>query len=279
MKRHHRDTLFRGIFKNPKNFLQLLEKCTGGKTSLTVDDIKPFDLDSEVSIRIRRNDVSFITKDNRLIILVEHQSTINPNMALRLFLYYVELLQLWIKLNEINLYSKQKISALPIPEFYVAYNGKGMLKEEVSVFSLSHTGIKLDIAVKIIDIRFENLKSKETENALTGYSYFYKVYDESKKEGMDNQEAFGKARKECMKQGYLTGFIEKEDFIMFYKDILDYDTQLRAEGRDEGRSEGRSEGIFDAAIKFLKKGMSLEDVVETLELNDSQIKQLEGAVI
>ena len=128
LKRKHKDTLFRAHFKIPENFLQLLNRCSGGNSTLTTNDITPFDLDSATAIRIRRNDVSFITNDNRLIILIEHQSTVNPNMALRLFLYYIELLQLWIKLNKVNLYVTTKMQNIPKPEFYVAYNGTEPLK-------------------------------------------------------------------------------------------------------------------------------------------------------
>ena len=34
---------------------------------------------------------------------------------------------------------------------------------------------------------------------------------------------------------------------MFYKDILDYDTQLKAEGRAEGKAEGKAEGRAEGA--------------------------------
>ena len=115
LKPQHRDTMFRWLFKDPKNFIDLLRRCSDDDINLTIDDIQPFDLDSELAVRIRRNDVSFITKDNRLLILIEHQSTQNPNMAFRLFLYYIELLQLWVKINNINLYGQQKIPQLPIP--------------------------------------------------------------------------------------------------------------------------------------------------------------------
>jgi len=81
INRQHRDTLFRGCFKIPKHFLYLLNHCKGQACALTEKDITPFDLDSEITLRIRRNDVSFITHDNRLIILIEHQTTLNPNMA------------------------------------------------------------------------------------------------------------------------------------------------------------------------------------------------------
>ena len=117
IKRQHKDTLFRGVFKIPKHFISLLEHCRNKHNTLNEEDLTPFDLDSSITTRIRRNDVNYITKDNRLIILIEHQSTINANIAFRLFLYYVELLQLWIKINKINLYGQSKISNLPVPEF------------------------------------------------------------------------------------------------------------------------------------------------------------------
>ena len=282
LNRKHRDTMFRGLFKIPQNFLHLLECCSEGESTLTVNDITPFDLESAVALRIRRNDVSFITKDNRLIILIEHQSTLCPNMALRLFLYYVELLQLWIKTNEVDIYTRQKVTGLPVPEFYVAYNGSEQLEHPFSTFGLEYTGVKIEVTVKIVDIHFEKLEDMAINNALAGYSYFYKVYDESIKQGIPSQNAFTIAREECLKRGYLQGFIDKEDFVMFYKDILDYDTQLKAEGRAEGRAEGKAEGkaegLLEAAARLLKKGADMQYIVEALHLSDSQVAQLKKLI-
>ena len=270
IKVQHRDSLFRGIFKILKHFIALLKHCNPGRCDLTEDDIMLFDLDSSITERIRRNDVSFITKDNRLIILIEHQSTIGANIAFRLFLYYIELLQLWIKINNVNLYGKRKLPDFPLPEFYVAYNGNEPLKETQSTFNLEYTGIKIDIQVNIIDIRFDQLADQTPENALAGYSYFYKVYEEQMKTGANTEEAFTKARETCMEQDYLKGFIDKEGFILFYKDFLNYDAQLF----EEGREEGREEGLLVSALKFLQSGTSLADVIRVLGLSDNQVEEL-----
>ena len=64
VKKQHRDTLFRLLFKIPNNFMYLLAKCSNGASMLAESDIKAFDLESAVAVRLRRNDVSFITKDN-----------------------------------------------------------------------------------------------------------------------------------------------------------------------------------------------------------------------
>ena len=252
LRKQHKDTMFREFFKVPQNFLDLLKECRDNQLSLVIDDIEPFDLESNIAIRTRRNDVSFITKDNHLIILIEHQSTINPKMALRLFIYFTELLQLWLKTNKINLYSATKLPDLPIPEFYVVYNGVAPLKETSSVFKLESSGMKIDAEVKIIDIHFDKLKDTESDNALAGYAFFYKVYAEQVKKGLSAEKAFEIARNECIKRSYMTSFISKEEFIVFYKDFMDYDMQLRTEGIEKGREEGIIEGISEGIEKAIR---------------------------
>ena len=53
------------------------------------------------------NDISF-TIGKKLVVLVEHQSSINPNMALRLLLYFSRVLEKMIKYS--TLYSKKPLS-------------------------------------------------------------------------------------------------------------------------------------------------------------------------
>ena len=107
-KQNHIATMFYYLFIIPKNFVQLLDYVTNGENTLTISDITPFDLTSSILKRELINDVSFITNDGRLIILIEHQLTENPNMALRLFLYYTEIIRLWIETNDYNIYGTAK---------------------------------------------------------------------------------------------------------------------------------------------------------------------------
>jgi len=53
----------------------------------------------------------------------------------------------------------------------------------------------------------------------------------------------------------------------------------KLEGKLEGKIEGLMEGILEAAARLLKKGMSLGDVVDTLELTDAQKGQLEKILV
>ena len=66
-----------------------------------------------VLFRKVRNDVSFVL-DDKLVLLLEHQSTINPNMPVRFLDYIVGLYQLQI---EPRLKLSQRKVSLPEPEF------------------------------------------------------------------------------------------------------------------------------------------------------------------
>ena len=61
--------------------------------------------------------------------------------------------------------------------------------------------------------------------------------------------------------------------------IENYDVQeTRRIAREEGREEGIEKGFLEAAIRFIEKGLSLQDVAETLKLTDSQIAQVREAM-
>ena len=88
LKIQHKDSFFRGLFKVPEHFLYLLDRCSSGSLNFSPGELTNFNLKSDHANRARYNDVSFLTKDNRLLILIEHQSRISSNMALRMFIYY-----------------------------------------------------------------------------------------------------------------------------------------------------------------------------------------------
>ena len=161
----YKDTLFNFIFREEKHFLDLYEVCSGKR--LNVDDITCFDLNSATIKRERYNDVSFLTKDNRLIFLVEHQSTVNANLAVKLGVYYFALLQLWMTLFKKDFHAENEI-AFPKPELYVVYNGKAHYGKKFETFDC---GQFLQIKVLIVNIHYDELENKDPANYLAGYAY------------------------------------------------------------------------------------------------------------
>ena len=107
----------------------------------------------------RINDISFEIGE-KLVVILEHQSTINPNIALRILLYIGRIYEKIIE--DENIYSTKKI-LIPKPEFYVLYNGLAPFPDQKTVklsdlfentesLELPDEDSFLDLKVKIINI-------------------------------------------------------------------------------------------------------------------------------
>jgi hypothetical protein len=75
---------------------------------------------SDTLFKGRKNDISFMLGDS-LIVLMEHQSSINPNMPVR-FLEYIA--RVYEKVIDKRALYSRKLARIPRPEFIVFYNGK-----------------------------------------------------------------------------------------------------------------------------------------------------------
>ena len=95
--RTFKDATFRYIFKEKDKFVELYKSLSG--IELDSNDVESFDLDSLV-ISDWHNDVSFVTKNRHIIILLEQQSSYCANMSIRCLVYYSNLVR---KLYEDNM--------------------------------------------------------------------------------------------------------------------------------------------------------------------------------
>ena len=273
-----KDAAIRYIFKQPENFINLMNDIKedvfkSKELPFGLDNIREFDLESDFFKRKFRNDISFIAKDNsgkdKHIILLEHQSTNNVNMPARFFIYYNQLFNLYLsaKKNDIDLHSNKKVH-LPSPDdvkFILLYNGKDTFKKDYEPFYKGQD-------ITMLDIRYNQLKNKETNSTLAGYSYMIQKREDKINEltvkgfekNIAETMALNYAIKETKNAGYLTHILEKEDFHMIMTNIgelVDYEKDLIYAGEERGieigeqrgikigeqrgRQEGRQEGIKD----------------------------------
>jgi hypothetical protein len=81
--------------------------------------------------KTRINDISFEAGE-KLVVILEHQSTINPNMPLRLLSYIARVYEKITAGKKTRLYGKKGFR-VPRPEFIVLYNGADPFPEEKTV--------------------------------------------------------------------------------------------------------------------------------------------------
>ncbi|MDE6673290.1 MAG: Rpn family recombination-promoting nuclease/putative transposase, partial [Acetatifactor sp.] len=102
--REVKNSAFTTFFGEPENASELYAAL--GDTEVSPEDITYVTLEGVLFIA-RKNDLAFTVK-NRVLVISEHQSTINENMPLRDLLYLGRTLEKL--LDEKNLYRRKMIS-------------------------------------------------------------------------------------------------------------------------------------------------------------------------
>ncbi len=155
IRRNRKDRLFIYIFGNPnhKKWLLSIYNAIRGSDYTNPDDIEITTIKNVIYMGMK-NDVSFLLTD--IMNFFEHQSTFNPNIALRMFIYAGMVYSKYIEKNKntINLYSS-RTQHVPVPKCYCFYNGKKEIDDKV--------------IIKLTDC-FDNVIESDIEVSVTMYN-------------------------------------------------------------------------------------------------------------
>ena len=122
VNRKSKDSVFTDLFDHPEYLIQLYRVLHPEDTESDESDLTVVTLDS-LMLREQYNDLGFMV-GNRLMVLVEAQSTWSVNIVVRFFLYLADTYRKYINRNPgLRLYSSKKLD-LPRPELYLIYTGK-----------------------------------------------------------------------------------------------------------------------------------------------------------
>jgi len=237
------------------------------------------------------NDISFQI-GGKLVVLIEHQSTINDNMALRLLLYIARIYDRLIGSEKV--YATAQIT-LPRPEFYVLYNGvascpdRNTLRlstafEELSPLGLAGGSPALELEVTVLNINEgRNGDVAERCKTLAGYQAFVAKVREYQEQGharkRDLKDALKKAVRYCRNHDILKEFLRHHgtEVIGMLTTEWNWDEALAVrykEGKEEGREEGREEERLVAARNALAEGLPMETVQKVTGLDPQVIENL-----
>ena len=140
--RNYKDSVFVDLFANDitakENFISLYNALHGTNLDVKTTDVQPVMLEKVLYMKYY-NDIAMLI-DGKIVILIEHQSTINKNMPFR-FLEYIA--RIYEKITTKDEKFGRKFVKLPVPEFYVFYNGKDDYPTE-SIMKLSDAFMQLD---------------------------------------------------------------------------------------------------------------------------------------
>jgi len=275
----YKDSVFSFLFSNPDALREIY--CAVEGVYLPKDTPVDINTLSDVIYMDQINDVSF-TIDNRLVVLIEHQSTINRNMPLRLLLYIARVYERIIDRRKLYQSGMEKI---PEPEFIVLYNGKApypdhtilklsdAFKDTANLRSATRGGFALELTVPVYNInRGRNAALCKRSETLDGYSIFIDRIRENEKT-MPREEAMKAAIKHCIENNILKHFLETHSSEVFNMLLTEWSTE---EAKEVWREESRKERDMEITRNALAKGLPVEVIRDITGLDLDAIKQLAG---
>ena len=243
-----RDTVFCHFMSNESHLLSLCNALndTGYDES---SDITINTLEGSFFSNIK-NDISFLL-NNLMVVLIEHQTTINPNMPLRFLSYVDELYKRYTSTSHKKIYGDDLIK-IPAPEFYVFYDGNDTSFEQQTLklsdaFETQSDKLELTVHVyNLADGMNDELKRKCLP--IGEYSIFSNAYKHFRQQKMEIDHAVDAAIKYCLENNVMVSYLknnQKEVIDMFGFEWNEKEEReaLLEIGEERGRLEGKIESI------------------------------------
>ena len=246
-----------------------------------LDDLEITTMDNALYMSMK-NDVSCIISNN--LALFEQQSTWNPNMPLRGFMYFADLYNKYISTGSLGIY-RDKLVKLPTPQYYVFYNGdrdmpdKQLLKLSDAFIEPSREGC-FEWTATILNINYgHNKKLLSNCKTLSDYGILIKTINDYKKKYNDINADIENAVDYCIEHDVLKDFLLERKTEAMHTLLTEYDEKktmeyLRQDAYDDGVTEGEMKLMVSLICKKLSKGKSVNQIADDLEEDVSKIKEI-----
>ena len=256
MKRSVKDSVFTYLFKQPEYTRQLYLALHPEDTDVKESDFKLVTLENVLTTGFY-NDLGIQVR-NRLILLVEAQSTFSVNIALRMLLYLAGTYKEYIEEQKLDLYGSHPVE-IPRPELYVVYTGgRKEIPETLHLSDLYQGAGSAEVEVKV-------LRDDGTGDILDQYVRFCKIADEQREKYGLTQQAIDETIRICIAENVLAPFLasRQKEVLEIMVTLFDqekiaeiHDYNVAKAARQEGHQLGREEGI--RAMVSTLRGMSVE---------------------
>jgi len=274
-KRKAKDSVFLDLFQNKSYLLKLYRTLHPEDTTATEDSLTDVTITNVLTDNLY-NDLGFIV-NNKLLILVEAQSTWTVNILVRVLLYLAQSYHEYFQRTCQDYYKSRKVK-MPKPELYVIFTGnKGRKPDKISFSKEFFEGADIDIEVKA-----KVIYESDTDDIINQYIIFCKVFNEqTKKHGM-TQKAVTETIRICKDRNVLKEYLleREKEVVTIMMSLFDDEQIMKSFIRSE-RYEAAQESARETAKKLIKKGkMTLDEIADCVPLLSlDELKEIEAEVM
>ena len=275
VNRQYKDRLFKFIFGNETNKEWTLSLYNAIHESHydNPDDISFNTIEDAVYMGMK-NDVSYIICFQ--MELWEHQSTFNPNMPMRFFIYSGRLYEKYIRNSDYFAYSSS-LQKLPRPKCVCFYNGtQEQPEKQVLRLSDAYDGDgDIEVCVTMYNINYgKNKAMMEARKPLHEYAWLVDTVRDNQSR-MDDLDAAVDAAIDAMPDSFMI-----KSFLMDNRSevknmfLTEYDQEkVLEQGKQEALNEGRKIGLKEGMQKGIKEGVQKGREEVQIEVATDMLKE------
>ena len=271
-----KDSVFTSLFREPKYLLQLYQALHPEDHEATEDSIKNVTI-TNVLLDQYYNDVGFQIGE-KIVILVEQQSSWSINIVVRCLLYLAQTYQEYFESTKQNVYGSKKLE-LPKPEMYVIYTGNRKARPEYLYLSKEFFGGDNSV----LDVKVKMIYDGKEGDIINQYVAFTKIYNEQVKLHGRTREAVLETIRICKDQNVLSEYLsgrEKEvvDIMMtLFSEEYILKTYVESE-KQEAEKRGSVKAKIETAQRLHEMGISLQDIAKASQVTVEIVEQWRGLV-
>ena len=280
--RKYKDSVFTDLFGSDrdgkKNFLDLYNALSGSEYKLEEVSLERKVIEQAL-YKTFNNDVSWEI-NGRLIVLVEHQSTVNENMPLRCLEYVTRIYE---EIVPIKQRYAEKVYKIPNPDFYVVYVGKKdqPLEQELCLSDAFYEkeSSKLELVVKVKNCTDPKLLPVVQKcDILKQYCQFIEIVEQNYN-SLFHRRSFKRAIELAMEQGILADYLDRKSREVINMLCAKYDYKMdiavkQEEAREDGIAIGIKQATEEAVRKFYENGVSIQVIAKSLNISDEQVQEI-----
>ncbi len=279
-RRNINDSVFTNLFKDTEYTLQLYKALHPEDADVTKDEITIVTLEN-ILLNQPYNDLGF-TVGNRLLILVEAQTTWSVNIVVRGLLYMAQTIQNHIQETKQNIYGGRKVS-FPEPEFYVIYTGGRKERPAHLTLSDEFFGGRRSALEVTVHVLYDGKQG----DIISQYIAFTKVYQEQIGKYGKTQKAVLETIRICKDKNVLKAYLEsrEKEVVDIMMALFNKEQVLEAYVEEERQAAAKSaakaatiKNAKDTALNLHSMGMDEDFIAKAVNVSVELVKQWLGLV-
>ena len=271
-----KNSVFLDLFQVKGNLLKLFKTLHPEDTDATEDTLDIVTIDNVLTDNLY-NDLGIMVGNNRLLLLLEAQSSWTVNILIRILLYLAQSYHEYFERTSQSLYKSKKVK-MPKPELYVIFTGnKGRKPDTISLSKEFFDGVDIDIEVKA-----KVIYESETEDIINQYIIFCKVFDEQRKLYGMTEQTVRETIRICKDRNVLKEYLmnREVEVVTIMMSLFNDEQIMKTYWKDMENTLAHKKDR-ETAERLIKKGkMSLEDIADCVPaLSFDELKEIETEVM